>query len=55
MLFLRSLLLGDNFFFFLLGLLLGLELALLLSKDPFNLFSESNGLQSFVLISHRYG
>lgn len=46
MLFLHLLLLGDNFFFFLLllGLLPGLDLALLLPKNPLYLFSKAKGL-----------
>ena len=46
MFFLCSLLLGVDFFFFFffLGFLLGMDFALLLSKDPLNLFGKSKGL-----------
>lgn len=56
--FLRSLLLGDNIFFFfflLLGLLPGLNLALLLPKDPFNLFRKAKSFQSLVFIKNSFG
>lgn len=57
MLFLHLLLLGDNFFFFLLllGLLPGLDLALLLPKNPLYLFSKAKGLQSLVFIINSLG
>lgn len=54
---LHPLLLYNNFFLLLLlmGRLFGLDLSLLLPKDPFNLYSKAKSFQSLVFISNSLG
>lgn len=54
---LHQLLLGNNLFllFKLWGLFSGLDFALLLPKDPFNLFSKDKGFQILVFINNSLG